>query len=125
MQYAKFVFAALTFFLVIPFAFSQDAVMVMNHKELDPHERPVVQFTHEQHAGKIDCAQCHHDYDEYLNNKGGEGGNCAGCHGEVHKDGKPSLMEAFHGQCKGCHAVMKRAGKPNTPITCGECHIRK
>ena len=125
MRYARLGFAALAFFLMMPFAFSQDAVMVMNHKELDPHQRPLVQFNHEQHAAKMDCVQCHHDYDEYRNNKGGEGGVCADCHVQNPTDGRLSLLEAFHGQCKGCHEVMQREGKPNTPVTCGECHIRK
>lgn len=108
-------------------AFGQDAVMTLNHKELGVHERPAVEFTHEKHAAKFDCVQCHHDYDKYMNNKakGDEGQPCASCHGDKSKPQLLPLEDAFHLQCKSCHDTLRIQGVGAGPVMCGQCHVKK
>lgn len=106
-------------------AFSQEPVIVLLHKELGKHQRPAVEYNHENHAKKIDCLQCHHDYDAYLNNRGGEGQPCSTCHGPEAVQETISLKDAFHLQCKGCHESMRFQGKPAGATTCGKCHVKK
>jgi len=125
MKYLKFLPVVLLLAFVAPLAFSQESVMILNHKELGKHERPAVTFNHENHAGKIDCLQCHHDFDAYLNNRGGEGQPCSTCHGPKTTEETISLENAFHLQCKGCHESMRNLGKPAGPVICSQCHVRK
>lgn len=111
-------------------AFSQDPVMVMEHKkEIGVHERPLVHFNHEKHMEivKPDCLYCHHDFDKHGNNVGGESAvqACAACHGPGSGKNLVPLKEAFHGQCKGCHQQLRDRGFKSGPVTCGECHVRK
>ena len=121
LKHLLLVVAAILFFVPLS-AFSQDSIMPLDHKEIGPHERPIVQFNHEKHSASIDCLQCHHDYDSFANNRGGEGQPCAGCHNSKTKDNILPLTEAFHTQCKGCHENMRKMGRAAGPITCGECH---
>jgi hypothetical protein len=125
MKCAKLMLVVLVFAAFVPLAFSQDSIIALNHKEIGKHERPIVQFNHESHSSKIDCLQCHHDYDAYGNNRGGEGQGCQTCHNKLKNNDAPSLKDAFHQQCKSCHGVMRKQGKPTGPVTCGECHVRK
>lgn len=115
--------------LLASFAFSQEAMMLLEHRELGVHERPPVPFSHEKHADILDCLRCHHDFDQYGNNRGGEdkAQSCAACHGQASSLEKKlvPLEKAFHGQCKGCHESMWTAGKKSGPVTCGECHVKK
>jgi hypothetical protein len=113
--------AVMLFFVSLP-AFSQDPIMRFDHKEIGSHERPIVQFNHEKHSATIDCLQCHHDYDSFGNNRGGEGQQCAACHNAKTKDRILPLTEAFHTQCKSCHANMRQMGRAAGPVTCGKCH---
>ena len=115
------VLALVAFAAFIPLAHSQEDTILLNSKELGTHQRPLVEFNHKLHSeNKLDCTRCHHDFDAYLNNRGGEGQPCDTCHKKQGHDDTPSLKEAFHIQCIGCHESMK-AG----PVTCGECHVRK
>lgn len=118
------VFVALALFASL--AFSQEAMMVMNHKEIGAHERPLVQFNHEKHSTNIACLQCHHDFDKYMNNTGGEdkAQACTTCHSGP-KSGSLTLTERFHAQCKGCHEDQFARQRPSGPVMCGECHVRK
>ncbi len=113
-------------FAFVSSAFSQDAVMVLDHKELGVHQRPLVRFNHEKHSTNMDCSRCHHDYDKHGNNKGEDGQPCTVCHGQA-SGGKARmpLERAFHAQCKGCHETMRTEGFANGPVLCGECHVRK
>jgi hypothetical protein len=112
--------------MMISSAFSQDAMIVLNHKELGPHQRPLVQFNHEKHTETIDCLRCHHDYDKYGNNKGGEGQSCAACHEKAASEKQRIPLEtAFHAQCKSCHEDLRAKGSAGGPVMCGECHIAK
>ena len=111
-------------------AFCQEDTMVLNHKEAGPHQRPLVTFDHALHAtDKIDCITCHHEYDQYGNNKGGEdkAQSCANCHSNPANPNKRlvPLTDAFHAQCKKCHESLLSAEKASGPIMCGECHIKK
>jgi hypothetical protein len=125
MRYGKYVIALMIVSLFVPVVFSQEAMIMLEHKEIAPHERPPVQFNHERHADVLECLRCHHDYDEYHNNTGGEdkAQSCSACHG-TKKDLLP-LTEAFHTQCKSCHELLISKGSPSGPVMCGECHVRR
>ncbi|MCE5334417.1 MAG: cytochrome c family protein [Desulfobacteraceae bacterium] len=125
MKYAKILPVILLLVAFVPLAFSQDSLIVMQAKEFGKLERAAVTFNHEKHSANMECLQCHHDYDAYLNNRGGEGQPCATCHTVAGKPGVPALREAFHNQCKTCHAALSARGKQSGPLTCGECHIQK
>ncbi len=120
MTYIKFLLILLVFAAFIPLAHSQEDFYILNHKILGKHQRPPVVFDHKFHSEKIDCLRCHHDFDAYGNNRGGEGQSCDSCHKKEADEDQPSLVDAFHWKCKGCHENMK-AG----PVACGECHVRK
>jgi predicted CXXCH cytochrome family protein len=127
----KYRICLVALFLVVcsvSWVFSQDDLMPLNSDELGPHQRPLVTFTHGQHAKVLYCNRCHHDYDAYLNNKikGEEdvsGQKCAECHGKAPTDKNPvPLLEAMHANCKGCHEDMAAEGMKSGPVTCGDCH---
>jgi len=121
MKYVKLLLVVLLFAALIPLAHSQEDTIILNHKELGNHQRPLIEFNHKLHAeNKLDCTRCHHDFDAYLNNRGGEGQSCDSCHKKEAEDNLFSLKDAFHSQCKGCHENMKTG-----PVTCGQCHVRK
>ena len=121
MTYVKLLLVVLVLAAFVPLAHSQDDTIVLNHKEIGKHQRPLVEFNHKLHAeNKLDCTRCHHDFDAFLNNRGGEGQTCDSCHKKEADDEQPSLKDAFHFQCKTCHETMKTG-----PVTCGECHVRK
>jgi hypothetical protein len=121
MRYIKLLLIVLLFAAFIPLAHSQEDSYILNHKTIGEHQRPLVVFNHKLHAeNKFDCIRCHHDFDAYLNNRGGEGQTCDSCHKKEADDDQPSLKDALHSQCKGCHENMKSG-----PVTCGECHVRK
>lgn len=101
-------------------ASSQEDKFLLDHKELGKHQRPLVEFNHKLHSSKLDCTRCHHDFDKFNNNRGGEGQPCDSCHKAKGSRGMPSLKDAFHRQCIGCHKAMKKG-----PVMCGECHVRK
>lgn len=108
-----------------PLAFSQDAVIVLDHKELGSHQRSLVSFDHEKHSTGIECSRCHHDYEENGTNKGGDGQPCSVCHGQKQAKARLPLEKAFHAQCKGCHEDLRAKGSANIPLLCGECHVRE
>lgn len=127
MRYGRYVLALMVVCsLFVSPAFSQDAMMVLDHKELGLHQRPLVHFNHEKHSANMECLRCHHDYDRYGNNKGGEGQSCAVCHAKTasEKDLLP-LDQAFHAQCKSCHEALHSQVPESGPVMCGECHVRK
>lgn len=112
--------------LFIPAASSQEEVIVLKHEDLGTHERPPVKFNHEKHQEVVtECTSCHHDYDEHMNNVGGEGQACSECHGIAKGEDKAiPLVKAFHLQCKGCHEGLLARGQKSGPIMCGQCHRR-
>ncbi len=126
MKHGMSIVLSITLFMLSAVSvFGQDPVMMLGEKEIAAHQRPPVQFQHEKHSANIDCLQCHHDYDKYLNNKGGEGQPCSACHGLKSKPEILPLTEAFHIQCKSCHDAMRQEGSPSGPVMCGECHVKK
>ncbi|MGO9022497.1 MAG: cytochrome c3 family protein [Syntrophobacteraceae bacterium] len=76
-------------------AHSQDDTILLNHAEIGKHQRPLVEFNHKLHADKLDCTRCHHDFDAFMNNRGGEGQTCDSCHKKKADDGLLSLKDAF------------------------------
>ncbi len=120
----KYLLAVLLLVLFVPPVLSQEAVMILNHREVGAQGRPPVRFDHERHAGKFECARCHHDFDEHLNNRGGEdkAQPCANCHAQNTRQGVIPLTEAFHAQCKQCHERTGSERKTGGPVMCGECH---
>lgn len=123
MKYSRYMLAVLLLMLFIPVAFSQNEVIVLTHEELGSHERPPVRFNHERHQEVVtECARCHHNYDEHMNNIGGEGQTCSECHSKSKGDNVIPLMKAFHLQCKSCHEELLSRGKKSGPIICGQCH---
>ncbi len=120
-----FACALMLIFLFVSPVVSQDEMIELNSEELGIHQRPFVQFTHEQHAAVIECLRCHHDLDNYGNNLGSEGQPCSDCHtGNPGKNPVP-LQKAFHMQCKSCHDQLLARGTPGGPLMCGECHKNK
>ena len=114
--------------LLIPFfsVNAQEEIITLNTEELGTHQRPLVNFTHQQHADQIDCARCHHDYDQFGANQGGdEGQRCSECHTPEKGDNPINLVNAFHRQCKDCHQKLNRAaGNTERPEMCGQCHLQ-
>jgi hypothetical protein len=106
-------------------AVAQDDTMILESPELASHSRARVRFEHEKHAEKIECAACHHDYDEYGVNTDDDGQRCAVCHQSGTGAGAVPLMRAFHLQCKGCHAKIAAKGDKAGPLMCGQCHVRR
>lgn len=126
MRFGKYVvFALILSFLFVTSSFSQDDIIELNSVELGTHQRPIVQFTHEQHAKVLECVRCHHDFDKYGNNLGSEGQPCSDCHAGTSSKKSVFLQEAFHTQCKACHDQMLAKGAPSGPVMCGECHKKK
>jgi hypothetical protein len=126
MKIGKLVFALIIMVLfAVALAFSQEEVIKIESRELGDHERPIVQFTHEQHANVLECLRCHHNFDEYNNNTGSEGQACAECHTRRGGENPVNLKDAFHTQCKTCHEQLLSKGAPTGPLMCGECHIRR
>ena len=112
-------------FLVVSTGFPQEEIIELKHKELAPHQRPLVQFAHGEHGGIIECARCHHDYGEYGVNFGGDDGQaCSECHGMNLANPVP-LVRALHLQCKNCHKELIAKGEKSGPIMCGNCHVKK
>ncbi|MCB2186611.1 MAG: cytochrome c family protein [Deltaproteobacteria bacterium] len=106
-------------------ALAQDDVMTLALKPAGADQRPPVVFTHAAHAEFVDCQTCHHDFDQYMNNKNGDGGNCADCHGPKPTAQNPvTLTQAYHQNCKTCHQRLLAQGKKTGPVTCGDCHRR-
>lgn len=119
----------IAFALVLTFAalsFSQDANIELKSTALGAHERPIVHLNHEKHSAVIDCVRCHHDFDQFGNNKGSEGQACSECHTQrATAANRVPLQEAFHTQCKVCHEQARLRGAASGPVMCGECHVRK
>lgn len=103
---------------------AQDEIITLGLGEATPHQRPQVVFPHEQHAEAIVCMRCHHDFDEFGTNIGGDEQACAECHGATAGDNPIPLTKAFHLQCKSCHEDVARGGGRDLPVMCGQCHIR-
>ncbi|MCF8032558.1 MAG: cytochrome c family protein [Desulfarculaceae bacterium] len=104
----------------------QDDTMQLSSAEQGLAGRPPVAFSHARHSELYECTTCHHEYDEYFNNTGGDGGKCADCHQPSATAKNPTpLTLAFHQQCKSCHLNLMELGAPKTgPIMCGGCHVR-
>jgi len=125
MRYARYMVAVLFALVFIPVALAQDEVIVLTDEELGPHERPPVKFGHERHQEVVtECRRCHHDYDKYMTNIGGEGQACSECHDRSNGKSALSLVRAFHMQCKECHKGLLARGQKSGPIMCGRCHQR-
>ncbi len=105
-----FVFAAMTF--AMPKAPAKVTISDIQKR------KPAVTFSHEMHAKKFGCKECHHKW------KGGDAvpEKCSKCHGKKKEGKKPKLKNAFHKKCKGCHKAMKKEGKPTGPTSCKGCH---
>ena len=116
----------LAVFTAVPLAWSQDAVMMLNSESLGKHERPLVRFTHDEHAEVVECITCHHDFDEYYNNTGPQEVKCSECHlAKPGPDDNPvPLRLAMHTNCKSCHRGMMKRGNKSGPVTCGACHVK-
>lgn len=123
MKSIKYSLALVLVVFAVSVGFSQEDTIVINHQEIGPHQRPSVRLTHEKHAAIIECSRCHHDYDEYGVNVGGEEQACSKCHGANNSNPIP-LVKALHLQCKNCHSDLIVKGKKAGPIMCSQCHIR-
>jgi Class III cytochrome C family len=76
MTYIKLLLVVLVLAAFVLPAHSQEDTILLNSSELGTLQRPPVVFNHKVHAEKLDCARCHHDFDAFLNNRGGEGQTC-------------------------------------------------
>ncbi|MBT3311980.1 MAG: cytochrome c3 family protein [Desulfobacterales bacterium] len=114
----------LTLFFWITPGMSQEDRIIMNHEELGIHSRPLVIFPHNDHEGLTECIRCHHDYDEYMTNIGGDEGKCSDCHQATPGSNPINLTKAIHIQCKSCHMKSAKTNVNKGPVMCGQCHIR-
>lgn len=110
--------------LALSAAWSQEDMTVVDNAVFENPRRPPAVFNHEEHneqAFLFDCAACHHVYEdgELVEGASSEDQRCSDCHDLKGSQGRPSLIQAFHGQCKGCHLAEKKG-----PILCGECHVK-
>lgn len=121
MRSIKYSVALVLVVVAVSVGFSQEDTVVLNHQQIGSHQRPLVRFSHAKHLEAIDCSRCHHDYDQYGANIGGEGQACSECHG-VNKVNPVPLTRAFHLQCKSCHFDLISKRKSSGPIMCGQCH---
>ena len=126
MKYVMLLCALLLLTLPAAPVMGQDDTMKLSSAGQGLTQRPPVLFSHAQHSELYECTVCHHQYDEYFNNTGGDGGKCADCHQASATAKNPTpLTQAFHRQCKRCHATLLELKAPKTgPIMCGECHVR-
>jgi len=115
------VFGLLT--AAMPLAAQEDE-MVLAGLDATWQTRPPVVFPHARHTERLDCTRCHHDYDAYGNNAGGEGQACADCHTAAAVASPVPLMRAYHLQCRGCHRKALMADQGTPPVMCGQCHRR-
>jgi hypothetical protein len=115
-------------FIIISPAFSNyEAIELYIYcDDFKKHTRPLVMFPHMIHGECMDCIDCHHEYDEFGENVGGDGGFCSDCHTNSAKENQITLTEAFHIQCKQCHAEKVGENKnKNIPQMCGQCHVKE
>ncbi len=111
--------------MFLPWAlFAQEDEIIMNNSELGIHDRPLVKFPHGVHEEIIDCSRCHHDYDAFMVNTGGDGEKCIKCHSVEPGESHLPLMKAIHLQCKECHQHRTAIGEKSGPVMCGRCHVR-
>jgi len=110
------------FFLISAPVFSQEDRIQLESYELGEHKRTLVVFPHKNHEDLIDCRRCHHEYDDFKTNIGGEGRKCSECHSTQNGSNQIPLMKAFHLQCKGCHKKMNPGRDLKLPVMCGQCH---
>ena len=106
-------------------ALAQDEVFIIGSPELEPRQRPGVEFPHEDHAARFDCGRCHHVYDQDLNLVDDEARACADCHNRSGEEARPGLKDAFHDQCQACHKTFLDRDLAGGPILCGACHRRE
>jgi hypothetical protein len=105
--------------------YSQEDMQVVEDSGFGTSMRPAPAFRHDEHneaAGLLDCAVCHHVYDEdgkLVPEESSEGQECSECHGSPEGEFPMELVRRFHLNCRGCHQE-RDAG----PVTCGECHTR-
>ena len=108
---------------VLPLNAQEDEIMLPD-RDAATLQRPTVTFSHARHAETLECLRCHHDYDEWGNNTGGDGQACAECHTNSGGNNPIPLTLAFHKQCKGCHQTVNATGRKALPVMCGQCHVR-
>jgi len=125
MRFVKVVSALILVAVFATSVFSQDAVIELNSEGLGVHQRPIVEFGHEQHADILECLRCHHNFDQYGNNTGSEGQPCSDCHTKAAGENPVRLQEAFHTQCKRCHEQVLEKSVASGPVMCGECHSKR
>lgn len=118
------VLLALGIVLGLSAAWSQMDMTVVDNTIFETPRRPPAVFHHDEHndqAFLFDCAVCHHVYEngERVEGASSEDQRCSDCHDLKGSQGRPSLIQAFHGQCKGCHLEQGQG-----PIMCGECHVK-
>ncbi len=121
----KYLFSVMLGYIVSVLLFpahAQEEVIQMNSSALGKHQRPIVTFPHQTHVDQIECSRCHHDFDKFGSNHGGDGQPCGACHAPVPGCSPVPLMKAFHLQCKGCHKKVAATGGQSPPRTCGQCH---
>ena len=113
---------ALTMFIGLPRALSQEDMRSLAPEQLKPQSRPAAVFVHDRHNEKAnieDCAVCHHGKgkDGKQDREDMSAGTpCAECHSVKVSTGTP-LKRAYHQQCINCHKEQNRG-----PTYCGGCH---
>lgn len=114
----------------VSLAMSQEDIKSIKNDALPTHQRPAALFDHTKHDKIIFCSRCHHDSDQYGNNKIKDDGDvtgqiCAECHGKAATAKNPTpILNAYHQRCKGCHEDMVAHGKKTGPVMCGSCHTK-
>jgi hypothetical protein len=133
MKYRIYFLAMILVVVSVSLALSQEDIKSIKNDGMPTHQRPAARFPHAKHAKDdkiIYCNQCHHDFDDFRNNKVKDeadvtGQPCAECHGKVATAKNPTpILDAYHARCKGCHEDMGARGKKSGPVMCGSCHTK-
>lgn len=96
------------------------------------HYRHIAAKTIKVDGQDVNCAACHHVYDETAQKavwKKNTEDSCRACHknaptpvAEGSEAMKPALNDAAHLACVTCHVTTATAGGDTGPVTCAGCH---
>ncbi len=134
-MFRKFTIAVLVVVLSTCIAYADDQVKEAEVNEVITirssgfrNKKPIKEFGHKIHQGKIGCDKCHHGlnatgeslWGRYIVYK------CDTCHDDGVANRKFNTpKKAFHANCKACHKSMKGVEGSSVKGACKECHIKK
>jgi len=114
-------------FFSVPRTLAQEENIILKHSAGGERIRkPNVVFPHLLHMEELDCADCHHKFEDGQNiidedelYEGNDEVMCLSCH-KVKKN--CDIQKLFHASCMGCHIESKKMGERSGPRLCSGCH---